>query len=177
VRDRKCLREEIREVVAARPPQNDVVAKGHAVTDPVVAHIDGFGATPANGLSGNAESGGVVGDERRWRLWVTKVGQGGTEGRGRLTVEEKAGDLGFRGRSDDGWEDGADNVDAAINRAGSGVAEGGNIMEPTNARPSVSFGQIRGVRPNNKTHGAGSESDTSVGVPRGILEEVHHISP
>ena len=71
-----CLGVVVGEVVFAGPPSDGVVAEPDAISDPVVAHVDGFRALEADGVGRNALGGGIVGDKGCSALWVPEVRKG-----------------------------------------------------------------------------------------------------
>ena len=71
-----CFGVVVGEIVFTRSPSDGVIAELDTVSDPVVAHVDGFGAFEADGVGRNTLGGGVVGDEWGGALWVSEVREG-----------------------------------------------------------------------------------------------------
>ena len=66
----------VSEVMFTGSPGDGVVAESDTIADPVIAHVDGFGALETDGVCRNSLGGGVVCDERSGALWVPEVRKG-----------------------------------------------------------------------------------------------------
>ncbi len=60
---RKSLREEVREDVCTGEPRDPEVSLANTISNPVVTHIDAFGATDFDGVVGQAYSAAIVSEE------------------------------------------------------------------------------------------------------------------
>ena len=88
------------------------------VADPVVAHVDGFGAFLLDGVIGNAGSGGIVSGNRGWRLGVAEFFEGDSDWAGLFAVVEEGRKFSFGGARDDFADELAENVDGAVRGRG-----------------------------------------------------------
>ena len=70
---RMVLGEVVGEVVGSGSPRDGIFATLHSITDPVIPHIDGFGALEADGVVGETDSSCVVRDNRGSGLRIAKV--------------------------------------------------------------------------------------------------------
>jgi hypothetical protein len=94
---RVCLGEVVGKVVA-RLPFHGEVARLDTVSEPVEAHVDGFGSALFHGPVGHTNSTSVVGYEWCGLLWIIKVTQGCTEPLCRLLVQKQRGVLSLKCR-------------------------------------------------------------------------------
>ena len=111
-----------------------------AVSDPVVAHVDGFGAFEADGVVGDAGCSGVVCEDGRGGLWVAKVGKSVAAGDSGLAVEENCGELGFGDGGDHCGNDGADDFDGTVRRSGGGGCGVGEVVDTGGSGATVGLG-------------------------------------
>ena len=106
--------EVVGEVVGASAPMDHKLALGHAVTDPIESHIDGFGTALFDGAIGDAGSTGVVGLDRGWGLRVAEIVERGADGGGFFAVMKKGSKFGFSSRGDDNFEDNAGDKNISV---------------------------------------------------------------
>ena len=112
------LSEVVREVVAARSLSDGVLATLDTASDPVVAHIDGFGAFETDSVVGDAGCGGIVCKDGSGGLWVAKVGKDVAAWDACLTVEKDCSEFGFRDGRYHCGNDEADDFDGTVRRIG-----------------------------------------------------------
>ena len=79
--------EVVRSIVICFTPVDAEVALADAVTDPVEAHIDGFGAALLDNVIGDACCGIVVGINYCWRLRVLKCKKSCSDGGSLFAIE------------------------------------------------------------------------------------------
>ena len=93
--DRMRFGEVVTKVLVARSPEDAVVAKAYALTQPVVAHQNGLGAPLLDAIIGNALGTFIVGLEWCWTLWITQVVESVPQGFSLLPIDEECDVLRF----------------------------------------------------------------------------------
>ena len=104
----------VSDVVRSRAPIDDELALADAVADPVKTHVNGLGSLLFDLTVGKADGSLVINLDGGWRLEVTQFLESDADGTGSARVEIGSADLGFHGRTHDGDNDLAQNVDWAI---------------------------------------------------------------
>ena len=96
--DRVVLGLVVAMVCGTRHPVDAELALSDAVSDPVKAHVDGFGAALLDSVIDDAVGHFVVRLDGSCRLGVTESFQRVADGAAFLGIVEKGCDFGFRGR-------------------------------------------------------------------------------
>ena len=97
-------------------PVNEEFAIADTILDPVEAHVDGLGLALFDGVIGNAGGAGVVSLDMGASLWMAKFFKGNSERAEILEIEESGAKFSFGGRGDNGRDDGAMDINGAIDR-------------------------------------------------------------
>ena len=92
---RVMLGKVISPIAAAAFPIDNKLSLADAVTDPIKAHVHGFGLLLFYTIVGNAGGSGVVGYHWCWWLWVAKFLESDAFGDGFLAVMEQAAEFSF----------------------------------------------------------------------------------
>ena len=119
------LGEVVGQIVGAAAPVDEELAFGDAVFDPVEAHVDGFGAALFDSVIGNAGGAGVIGLDGSGWLGMPHFVECGAEPDPIFCVVEEGTEFGFGGRGHDSLDDGAVDVNGAIERRWSAIGIGG----------------------------------------------------
>ena len=152
-----------------------------AVFDPVETHVDGFGAALFDGVIGDASGASVVGLDWSGRLRVAHFEQCGAEHGGVFGIVEECAKFGFGGGGHDGVDDGAVDVDGAVDgwRDGVGIWSGGcvggegaeeEIAAGTGA--GLGFGEVGCVAVDVEDHVAGMVADGGVRMSGAVVEQL-----
>ena len=104
------LGEIVGEVGAATFPENDELALGNSILEPVELHVDCFGADLFDTFVGDAVGGGVGIGDGRGRLWMAHIDEVCAEYGDVLGVMEQGANFGFSSMGHDFLEDGVDGV-------------------------------------------------------------------
>ena len=99
----------------------------HAVTNPIEAHVNGFGSALFDRVVDNTGGAGIVGLDRCGRLRMAHVMECSAEPSCILSIVEEGAQFGFRGRGEDDGHDAAGHVDGAIEGRWWAVRERGDI--------------------------------------------------
>jgi hypothetical protein len=97
-------------------PVDKELAFGDAVFDPVEAHVNGFGATLFDSVVGYAGSTGIVSLDGSGWLGMAHLGEGGAEPGTIFGIVEEGAKFGFGGGGHNSLDDGAGDVNGAIER-------------------------------------------------------------
>jgi hypothetical protein len=97
--------EVVSQIVSAAAPVDKELAMGDAVSDPVEAHVDGFGAALFYSVVGNARCTGVVGLDWSGWLWMSHLSEGGPEPGTIFGIVEEGAEFGFGCRGDNSFDD------------------------------------------------------------------------
>ena len=172
------LSEIIGSVGFAGPPIDLELSLADTVTDPIKAHIHGFGSFLLDGLVGNPVANFVVSGHGGRSLRMPELGEGDALGYRVLAIDEEAGEFAFSHAGKDGFEDLAGDADSSIERRwrrvgvfqiGAFVTE---VVKSGHTRSCLRFGEVRGVAFDIENHVAGMISDLGVGVGRSVVEEL-----
>jgi hypothetical protein len=171
------FREVVGPVGRAAFPVDDELALADAVTDPVEAQVNGFGALLSDGVIGNTHGTLIVSLDGCGGLGMAQFGKGGAEHRGILSIDEEGSEFGFGGRGNNDAKDVAVHVDGAIEGRGVGTrseARGGctEIEQAASAGARFGFGQEGGITVNAEDHGARAETNNSIRMSHGIVKEL-----
>ena len=86
-------------VLDARCPIDEILALVAMILDPVIAHVDSFGATLLDGAVGKTFSGAVVGVNERWVLFPSEFFECHPKGTAFSGIVIDAGDFGLSCKS------------------------------------------------------------------------------
>jgi hypothetical protein len=119
------------------------LALGDAVSDPVEAHVDDFGAALSYGVVSNARGTGIVGLGGSGWLWMSHLGEGDPEPGTIFGVVEEGAKSGFGCRGDNSFDVGAPLKGGGVKlRSGVAVGSAGRELRkkvpPARERASVS---------------------------------------
>jgi hypothetical protein len=113
---RVMFSEAVSQIVSAAAPVDKELALGDAVSDPVEAHVGGFGAALFYSVVGNARGTGVAGLDGSGWLWMSHLGEGSPEPGTIFGVVEEGAKFGFGCRGDNSFDDGAVDMNGTIER-------------------------------------------------------------
>ena len=108
------FREIISFVHVAALPKHVKLALAHTVSDPVEAHVNGFGPLLFDSVGGNASGGNVVSLDRRCRLGVAEFFKADTDWASFLAIVIRGTEFGFSGTGQDFAHDLARDIDGTI---------------------------------------------------------------
>jgi hypothetical protein len=100
------------------PPVDGELALCNTIADPIEAHVNGFGASLFDSTVGDARRTGVVRLDGSGRLWMSHVSKGGAKPGSLLAVVEESAKFRFSCGRDDNFENGAGNMDSAVDGRG-----------------------------------------------------------
>ena len=86
---RQCLGEEVSQVLHALAPENIEHSVADAVTNPVIAHVDGFGALSLDAVVCQTHSAGVITEKWRLGLLVSEGSEHSAQPDAMLSVDVK----------------------------------------------------------------------------------------
>ena len=142
--NRERLGEEVCEIVGALTPLDDELALTDAVTDPVEAHVDGFGTVELDSVVGYADRTGVVTENDSGRLGIAECSSDSAKPRACAGEGVEAGVFALGDRSDDHIKDAAMDVHSAVNVSGrGGVAKVGDTTGYTTRTRTGEMGSVR----------------------------------
>ncbi len=178
---RVMFSEVVSQIVSAAAPVDKELALGDAVSDPVEAHVDGFGAALFDGVVGNARGTGVVGLDGSGWLWMSHPGESGPEPGTIFGVVEEGAKFSFGGRGDNSFDDGAVDMNGTIERRRGrvGIRCGGWICGKraeeegsTGTGAGLSLREVRGVAVDVENHPAGRVADSGRWMGGTVGEEL-----
>jgi hypothetical protein len=180
---RVMFSEVVSQIVSAAAPVDKELALGDAVSDPVEAHVDGFGAALFDGVVGNARGTGVVGLDGSGWLGMSHLGEGGPEPGTIFGIVEEGAKFGFGGRGDNSFDDGAVDMNGTIERRrsrvgirGCGWIFGKRAEEEgsTGTGAGLSLREVRGVAVDVENHPAGGVADSGIWMGGTVVEELSY---
>jgi hypothetical protein len=133
--------EEICVIVCACRPNDFEDSLANAVTDPVVAHVDGLRATELDGVVGDSNRCAVVAIDLGGLLGVSEASEDNTFEVGMLGVDVEGGILGLRSGAADSWDGAADWEDGAIQDCQIVVGVAAEV-EAASDRPCLLLGEV-----------------------------------
>lgn len=121
LRGREGLGEEVCDIVGALLPEDCKLLLLDSIFNPMIPHIDTFRSFHLDGVVGEADCAGVVGEHEGWLLRVTKGDEDGAESSGYLAGMEERGVLCLGSGGNNDVDDGREGVNGAIDGGVRGV--------------------------------------------------------
>jgi len=164
------FREEVGVIVLSCRPDHLEDSLAHSVSDPVVAHIDGFGPAELDGVVCDSYGSAVVGIDLCGRLGIAEAREDGAFEVGMLGVEVERCIFGLGCGAADGGDGAAERKDSAIEDIG-GVVAVAAVVEASSDGTCALLGEMGSVGDDLELHVAGSEDDLVRWVSGGVTEK------
>jgi hypothetical protein len=173
--------EVVSQIVSAAAPVDKELAFRDVVFDPVEAHVNGFGATLFDNVDGYAGGPGIVGlNGSGWR-GMAHLGEGGVEPGTIFGIVEEGTKFSFDGGGHNRLDDGAVDVNGAVERRRSQVGiwwgswifgKGAEEEGATGTGTGFGFREVRVVTVDMENHSAGKVADRGILMGGTVVEEL-----
>ena len=178
---RVMFSEVVSQIVSAAAPVDKELVFGDAVFDPVEAHVNGFGTTLFDSVVGDAGSAGIVSLDGSGWLGMAHLGEGGAEPGTIFGIIEEGAKFSFGGGGHNSLDDGAVDVNGAVERWRSRVGigwgsrifgEGAEEEDATGTGTGFGLREVRGVTVDMENHPAGGVADRGIWMGGTVVEEL-----
>ena len=173
--------EVVSQIVSVTAPVDRELVVGDAVFDPVEAHVNGFGRTLFDSVVGDAGGAGIVSLDGSGWLGMAHLGEGGAEPGTIFGIIEEGAKFSFGGGGHNSLDDGAVDVDGAVERWRSRVGigwsswifgKGAEEEDATGTGTCFAFREVRGVTVDVEHHPAGGVADRGIWMGGTVVEEL-----